>query len=771
MRREVGYDLTGWRDFAVLREDGETRTVSGGLGASVVETDLAGATPRAREAALVGGVQGLLAPHGRGGGWGRGVGAPERRVPVRDVLEVCDGGVLDGMRFRAALRGLADPRRATVALAIPDDGSMDEGARDWRLAELRRAGARAALLVWRPVALALDALVQGRVGEGARLVVATHGARGLSVQLLDLVEEDGIVAPERRQAGRNWSWDGGLAVRRNAAAAALARSAGRAAPLVATTGLPVAAALGVDVPPELVRLDGGDWQILDPVDASPLPGLPTGFSTAIGSSDVLAADTPLAGEARAEFLALLGAEHFDPDPGAVARGAAEAARRFAAGEPVFFDFLPQISTVVTGLRGTESFDLIPDAARLRAGQLYRSDRPARLRILAGAERIDIYLRKEGAGAPRRVDIPLPTPTTAEMEVSVSVEQMPAAGRAKVMLESSGLTHVLVANWEGAEVLPGTWDEVVAGASAAAPTIPARMVLPCGIDAWRARSGDDGLFALLHAWDHGRRPSWKTAVMSLNTTVDGRRTVDSDGQLPPGLDALAERSFNDLSAAALDVVTRRLDGRDPARSNEALLFLTWQFRRCPQSLVPELISALRAGKGRHPFYWTGGNAAGMWQGIGRAATDPVDQRAAFDLLRDLPDHAWKKDQIACAAFLLSRTDSAPRLLRPEEVRRIGFLVASRIEETVRNGDFGPRFMYLPFLFVGLLRHRLEEPWALLAGQDEAADRLLAAAEAACSAMARRTDIAGRRLLLEDACDELRGQGRNPNLLAALSREAR
>ena len=89
--------------------------------------------------------------------------------------------------------------------------------------------------------------------------------------------------------------------------------------------------------------------------------------------------------------------------------------------------------------------------------------------------------------------------------------------------------------------------------------------------------------------------------------------------------------------------------------------------------------------------------------------------------------------------------------------------------VRVIDFGPRFMYLPFLFVGLLRYRLKDPWALVAGQDAVADQLLAAAEMACAAMIRRPGMSVRLALLRDACEELRGEGRNPDLLAALSRE--
>ncbi|UWQ23119.1 hypothetical protein [Jannaschia sp. W003] len=772
MKRKIGYDLGGWHDVAVLREDGAVRTVSGGSGAAVVDTDPAADGPRAREEAFVGGVQGMLAPHGRGPGWGTTVGASHRRVPVREVVapDAHASATDDGARFRAALRGLADPRRATVALAIPDDGSLDEAARDWRLAALRRAGARSALLVWRPVALVLDALARGTVREGTTVATLSHGGEGLSVQTLEITTEDGVAAPLRKEAGRAVPWSGGLAVRRAAAIERLARADPRGGALAETMALPVAAALGEATGPELVRQGGGGWTVVEPVEAPALPDLPGDVRSALAGATTVLVDTPLAGGARARLLELLGAGGADPDPDAVARGAAEAARRFALDLPVFFDFLPQISTVVAGAREAENFDLIPEGARLRAGRLYRSEVPARMRLLRGATRVDLYLRRQSDARPRRAEVPLPGEIRSDVEIAVSVEQMPAAGRARVILESPGLIRPLLAHWEEAEELEESWDEVIANASNPPPSIPARMVLPCSSVAWRGRDGESGLEELLREYRGGHAPGWKEARTRMAIVVDGHRTISSDGALPEDLDPTIRKAFETLSQEAAAAVERRLDGRDRVRSNDALLFLTWQFRRCPQDLVPELIRALRTGSGRHPFHWTGANAAGLWQGIGRCATEEADHRAAFDLLLACADDDWKKNHLACAAFLLSRTDAAT-LLGEGEVARIGHLVAARMEALTRDGDFGARFMYLPFLFVGLLRCRLADPWALVAGQDRTADRLLAAAEAARRAMEGPDGMADRRRLLAESCDELRGEGRNPNLLAALAGEAK
>ena len=86
--RLCGYDLNGYRDLAARNwqvrpgDDevfGDPHLHHGGLlGAVVCSGDDSGA-------GWVGGPQAMLAPHGRGGGWGA-VGDSQRRLPIRDLI-------------------------------------------------------------------------------------------------------------------------------------------------------------------------------------------------------------------------------------------------------------------------------------------------------------------------------------------------------------------------------------------------------------------------------------------------------------------------------------------------------------------------------------------------------------------------------------------------------------------------------------------------------------------------------------------------------------
>ncbi|MFC3119531.1 hypothetical protein ACFOHS_19875 [Jhaorihella thermophila] len=94
-------------------------------------------------------------------------------------------------------------------------------------------------------------------------------------------------------------------------------------------------------------------------------------------------------------------------------------------------------------------------------------------------------------------------------------------------------------------------------------------------------------------------------------------------------------------------------------------------------------------------------------------------------------------MACAAFLLSRTDTAPMLLTRDEVEHLAKIAEAKVHEAVGR-DFTTRYSYGPYLLVGLLRWRLKEPWALVAGRDETADRLLAATQRLADDLAGKVD---------------------------------
>jgi hypothetical protein len=159
MKRLVGYDLNGWHDFSARnwlevpgQEDleGQDQVINGGLGSVVVKVGSV-----LQGAGFVGGVQALRAPHGRGTGWGD-VGANEKRT---NLLKLLDHPSDHKAEISSAIFAMADARKATAVLAIPDIPVLDEDHQDALLNCLRTLRASRILLVWRPVLTVLAALV------------------------------------------------------------------------------------------------------------------------------------------------------------------------------------------------------------------------------------------------------------------------------------------------------------------------------------------------------------------------------------------------------------------------------------------------------------------------------------------------------------------------------------------------------------------------------------------------------------------------------------
>ena len=122
-----------------------------------------------------------------------------------------------------------------------------------------------------------------------------------------------------------------------------------------------------------------------------------------------------------------------------------------------------------------------------------------------------------------------------------------------------------------------------------------------------------------------------------------------------------------------------------------------------------------------------------------------------------------------AFMLSRSDTAPKALSPKDVDR----VAQRIllEFKINRGTSYTRFHYAPFLLVGLLRWRLVDPFALVTDQDPIADKLARSVDdtikdldtpSRAKAKAKYADI------LKQVREELEGKGTNPDLLLDIAR---
>ncbi len=778
MRKLVGYDLNGWNDFGAknwLEVPGQETIVNteqlvrGGVGGVVVRVD--DASPGAE---IIGGMQALRSPHGRGPGWGK-VGSADRRLSVRSMI---DNAPEFELELAGSLSAMASARKATVVLAIPDLPNLDEEKQEALLSSLRKLRPGRRLLVWRSVLAVIAGLsdeTSQRWTEGQTIGVIGHHAKGLSVQVLKLRREEKF-APERKRVGELIECDLGLDSLLDQASASLTEKCEnpRRSDHVVASNLPCQLAVEGTCDVEPLRLWNGRWEIIEPPKSFlPATGdVPSKLVQALAGCDHLLFETPTTGQIRNLIIGkiqdALGREVQALKPEAVALGALEAARRLSENDPVYYDFLPQISTIVQNADGAANYDLIPPDALLPAGQSYQSDRPARLGLVAGTDEIKVHLKKQTDSTPRRAVVPLAIPPQTNTPVELHLQQTPAAGRARLTLVSEAFASPLVVDWAHAQQLDQTWEEVIESLEPEKPSVPNRLVLPCGSDNWFETERSYGLIELLEDNLDKRIPDWETLANKVSMRPFGKYSVSSDGDLPKGIPDTAPTLLDKAIERAEQDVRARLNG-DGTDENQSLRFLTWLFKRCPDWVVPNLLEALDSPVRQHPFILAPGSRSLMLQGIGRTATNPLHQRQAFDFLLSLPKERWKKDQMACAAFLLSRNDNAPMLLARKEVDFIASVAEAKVREAVGK-DFSTAYSYGPFLLVGLLRWRLKDPWALVAGRDPVADNLLAATEllAAHLSQLKKSDPRLEKyfVILTQVCEELEGKGSNPDILVDL-----
>lgn len=771
MKKLVGYDLNGWWDKAarnwVVKSDGEEQEVSssiveGGIFGVVVET---GAKA---DSGLVGGAQASISPHGLGAGWGA-IGASQKRTRVTDLLNA-DPPV---GHLTAALKGMSSQAGFGVA-SLDDHSETDELLQERLLDALRKAKISTPLLVWRSVLATILAIENGAVSEGHTVGVISQAGAGITLQRLRIRRErshgDTVLAPERRSVGKlirsGWGYDS-IALR--AKEAVIAASSSDRTDHLLWARAHGRLALGLPVETEVLRKNNGDWEVLNPptslvfTENSDLPDL----RADVEGCDILLLETLAEGRVKDALHSAvsksIGREVRTLDANAIAEGALLAARRLSRRDPIYFDFLPQISTIVQRRNAVESFDLVDSEETLPAGEVYRSPKPARLAIQAGQDRFSIFLRKETAEFPRKAEVSIGVKVDQTIPVELWVEQSPASGRAKILVHSPKLGHHFQVDWDSATELDQKWDELLDGFQKPAPTIPGRLFLPCGIDAWNDSPRGDGLFTLLQKNVESPVVDWTSLANRLSARPGGKYAISSDGTIPAVVDQASIAMLDRLVDRALNEVRKGL--KDGGIGTQSIRFLTWQFRRCPPDVSNWLLDAWDREVRGHPVFTHGASWKLAYQGLGRvASTQNTELQALHKILSKTVD-TWKwQKETAAMAFLLSRSETAPKLLVRKDVDRIAKRVLREFEENL--GSTYTRFQYAPMLLVGLLRWRVVEPFALVEGQDPVADKLVKAVEKTIADLGHRDrarPLAKYGRILEQVLEELRGEGSNPELL--------
>jgi hypothetical protein len=143
-----------------------------------------------------------------------------------------------------------------------------------------------------------------------------------------------------------------------------------------------------------------------------------------------------------------------------------------------------------------------------------------------------------------------------------------------------------------------------------------------------------------------------------------------------------------------------------------------------------------------------------QAMGRIAGSPEAFRATIKYLSGL-SVPWKRNQQACASFLLTRNNKVFRELDKKTVEVWTQKTCTALREASADPS-SEAYRYLPTLTGGLLRWRIVEPFAFMRGRDDLGDQLGAALDQMCSALedsgprddALRKGYAGVRAYLDD-----------------------
>jgi hypothetical protein len=775
-RRIVGVAVDGRYDLAATDwdEDGGSgiRIVAGGTCADVITT---------LDDRLIAGPQAILAPHGRGQGWGpigdsklrralsKAVDAPERNESASQLAAAID----------ALARGADE-----VILSVPDLAVFNEARQGALIKACLGKKRRKVRLLWRSVAAMLDLIRQKKIGSaeiGQSVRFLIHGAHGVEEQLLTLredVDHQGHLAPQRDGAGKLWAQDLGLDAIFHRAQEFVHSQAQINWDRCEPSRLGALLVVGEAVPgeTEVIRHQNGGWRVLN------APELPSWVVTkdipAIEppqvKADMTILVTPMAQPFALELASAFGENVEVLHTEIIARGCLHAGRLIEQGLPHYFDRLEAIS--IAALRAGEPafLPLIPDGHLVAANREYVSDDFTDFVWPKGKGETDFFILK-GHSEVRHWTIQKGTGPDRDIPLAMRIRQTP--GQSWAVLDIRGAQWDALArapenlDWEYLSPIAETPEEVLRNLRRPNPTVPNRLVEPAHRDLWLgnpnwAGNGEPARLAQYVAQGGAVRSAhWAPVLSAARKNPDegiSYRLVDSDGNLPDGLPSSVHLGFERmLSSLEAEIVNAT-----PLPDNTALMSVTWCFSACPAAVQDALLIALEGNERDQLHKLTQPTHAirVVRQGAGRALTGKDRLKRLFVLIERRP---FNNDTINALAMAVTRRVEAPQALTRALVNRLIGRLGDELLSQIRENTFQVKFKNTLSAIAGLFRWREIEPHALLAENEPDAERLKKTLEIAAKLLQqpRYRQVPRREFkieLIKNISEYLEGRG-DPSIL--------
>ena len=692
-------------------------------------------------------------------------------------------------------------------VAVPDDESFDEGARDLFLHVLRRSRAPAVTLLWRTVAATL-----GWISQHKTLPIATKGNPTVGVVSilrddvhfgdLTLEEHGSLIVPVRHQAGRVAISGFGGSTFSHQAAETLARTANVSAKdLLWGYHSLWSAAVGEQSANGLFRQSDGSWRDISPPSITD-PLVPTSAPDPEAISRLKAAKAILIEGAAAGPSALvdgvlkaLNLSADDPrlyrlESRLAARGCLEANERLRRGDPVYFDFLPQLEINALVQGEPEFVSLIPNGKRLPGGAVYRDQATGQFAIGENASALTFYLIK-GKESPRKSENNLEEVSDQQHPIVVTVEQSPGQGYAKVRIGSDTFVPLrqrpIDLDWTKMTAVKQNRSEILAALKDGSRITYPRIHIHRGHPVlWhpRSRFGDVALTLARYSETalmvDGRlsadgvevlsqmkgiasksvRPSYEGARIGVDISDPGpARFLDSDGGIPrpktdlpvaENADLLLERALLKAEDDYADLI--KIDVQASV-IRDIIGFTTWSYWRCPRSITEDLLSWYSNGEPRY----RGGDLIVRLEGLGRILHESKDIRhffSAIDRRLQLNEHAIRNPELSALTRILGGCELAARELEGPQADRLLQATCSLIAEqnkVVRDKAYKRKFKYALLMLASLLRHRKSRP-GFLSPNQYAAKNLLSLLDDAHSRITKF------RTIFSQKASQMRGRNR-------------